>query len=218
MKTHSWSRLAEAFDYAAMRHQDQRRKGTDIAYISHLMSVSALILEQGGSDAQAIAGLLHDVIEDAELPQLIPEIRADILEMFGPIVLSLVEGCTDGEIDSDGKKPEWKHRKQNYLSKLKKKNKDLLLVSCCDKLHNARSILTDLLSVGESVFDRFTAGKDETLWYYKSLSEIFSERLVGEKGEVAARELAFTVSEIERISSAANPSAEIDERKSPKKK
>lgn len=217
MKTHSWSRLAEAFDYAAMRHQDQKRKGTDIPYISHLMSVSALILEQGGSDAQAIAGLLHDVIEDAELPQLIPEIRTDILEKFGPIVLSLVEGCTDGEIDSDGKKPEWKHRKQNYLSKLKKKNKDLLLVSCCDKLHNARSILTDLLSVGESVFDRFTAGKSETLWYYKSLSDIFSERLKGEKGEVAARELAFTVSEIERISSAAKSSVEA-ENKSPKKR
>lgn len=212
MNIHSWSRLAEAFDYAAMRHQDQKRKGTDIPYISHLMSVSALILEHGGSDSQAIAGLLHDVIEDAELPQLIPVIRADILEKFGPIVLSLVEGCTDGEIDADGKKPEWKHRKQNYLAKLRKKNKELLLVSCCDKLHNARSILTDLLTEGDSVFDRFTASKADTLWYYRSLSEIFSERLQGEKGEVAAREFAFTVGEIERIANLNTPGKSVSKK------
>lgn len=199
MKKHKWSKLAEAFDFAASEHQEQYRKSTDIPYISHLMSVSALVMEHGGSEDQAIAGLLHDVVEDAKLSSRIPEIKKEILNRFGAKVLELVEGCTDGEPDADGKRADWKPRKELYLAKLEAKSEDLLLVSCCDKLHNARSILTDLVTHGHSMFDRFSATQDETLWYYRSLSELFSRRLKGLRAEIAARELAFTVSEIDRL-------------------
>lgn len=199
MKLHKWSRLAEAFDFAAREHQDQLRKSTDIPYISHLMSVSALVMEHGGSKDQAIAGLLHDVVEDAKPSSRIPQIKAEIMQRFGVKVLELVEGCTDGEPDAEGNKANWKTRKEAYLSRLENKSEELLLVSCCDKLHNARSILTDLVTHGKSMFDRFTATQDETLWYYRSLSELFSRRLKGTCAEVAARELAFTVTEIERL-------------------
>jgi GTP pyrophosphokinase len=199
MRNHKWSKLAEAFDFAASEHQYQYRKSTDIPYISHLMSVSALVMEHGGSEDQAIAGLLHDVVEDAKPSSRIPEIKKEILNRFGAKVLELVEGCTDGEPDADGKKADWKSRKELYLAKLETKSEDLLLVSCCDKLHNARSILTDLVTHGRSMFDRFSATQDETLWYYRSLSELFSRRLKGLRAEVAARELAFTLSEIEML-------------------
>lgn len=199
MKNHKWSKLAEAFDFAASEHQDQYRKSTDIPYISHLMSVSALVMEHGGSEDQAIAGLLHDVVEDAKPSSRIPEIKKEILNRFGVKVLELVEGCTDGEPDAGGKKAEWKPRKELYLASLETKSEDLLLVSCCDKLHNARSILTDLVTHGRSMFDRFSATQDETLWYYRSLSDLFSKRLKGLRAEIAARELAFTVYEIERL-------------------
>lgn len=197
MTEHKFSKLTEAFDYAALEHQHQLRKSTDIPYISHLMSVSALIMEHGGDEDQAIAGLLHDVIEDAKPQSRIPEIKEKILNSFGSRVLKLVEGCTDGEPDGIGGRGEWKPRKEAYLAKLKDKPEELLLVSCCDKLHNARAILTDLVTHGNKVFERFTASQEQTIWYYSSLSEIFSNRMQGTGAKVVARELALTIKDIE---------------------
>lgn len=190
-------RFAEAFKYAAHEHRCQMRKGTKIPYISHLMSVSALIWENGGDEDQAIAGLLHDVIEDADPPSAVPRIRKEILERFGPRVLRLVEGCTDGEQDASGEKAPWKERKENYLEHLQHEPAELLLVSCCDKLHNARAILTDLTTHGESLFNRFTGKKEGTLWYYRKLSEIYQAKL---PNVVAVRELASVVDSINALS------------------
>lgn len=200
MTTHKWSKIALAFDFAAREHQHQIRKSTDIPYISHLMSVSALVFENGGNEDQAIAGLLHDVIEDAEPSSIIPEIRSEIDRLFGSKVLEIVEACTDGEPDETGLKPPWKPRKEAYILSLESKSDEVLLVSCCDKLHNARAILSDLKSVGISVFDRFTPSKEETIWYYTSLSSLFLNKLKNKNGETAARELVDTVAEIARLS------------------
>jgi GTP pyrophosphokinase len=200
MSTHKWSKIALAFDFAAREHQHQIRKSTDIPYISHLMSVAALVLENGGDEDQAIAGLLHDVIEDAEPPSRIPEIRSDIGKLFGPKVLATVEACTDGEPDAAGIKPPWRPRKEAYIKSLESKSDDMLLVSCCDKLHNARAILSDLKTVGTRVFDRFTASQEDTIWYYTSLSNLFLNKLKNTKGAIAARELIDTVTEIKKLS------------------
>lgn len=189
-------RLIQAFQFAAHEHRYQLRKGTKIPYISHLMSVSALVMENGGDEDQAIAGLLHDVIEDADPPSSVPQIRKAILELFGPRVLSLVEGCTDGEAGADGEKSPWRERKETYLEHLQYKPEELLLVSCCDKLHNARAILTDLTTYGNVLFDRFTGRQAGTLWYYRTLVTIFEKRL---PSIVAVRELANTVTAIERL-------------------
>jgi (p)ppGpp synthase/HD superfamily hydrolase len=199
MRKHKWSKIALAFDFAASEHQHQVRKSTDIPYISHLMSVAALVFENGGDEDQAIAGLLHDVIEDADPSSRIPQIKKDIKELFGSMVLEIVEACTDGEPDINGKKPPWKQRKEAYLASLEKKSNDVLMVSCCDKLHNARSILCDLKTEGNTVFNRFSSSKAETLWYYTSLSKLFASKLKDSKGETAARELADTIAEIKRL-------------------
>ena len=199
MITHKWSKVVLAFDFAAREHQHQTRKSTDIPYVSHLMSVSALILENGGDEDQAIAGLLHDVIEDAEPSSRIPFIRSEIDKLFGPKVSEIVEACTDGLPDTNGLKSPWKPRKEAYISNLESKNDDTLLVSCCDKLHNARAILSDLKTVGDSVFNRFSATKEDTIWYYESISKLFLNKLQNKKGEIAARELNETVKEIKRL-------------------
>lgn len=191
------SRLMRAFQFAAEEHQCQLRKGTKIPYVSHLMSVSALVMENGGDEDQAIAGLLHDVIEDAEPPTRVPYIRKTILEQFGRRVLSLVEGCTDGVADEAGEKAPWLERKEAYLKQLESKPEELLLVSCCDKLHNARTILTDLNSIGKDLFERFTGKEAGTLWYFRMLVGIFEKRL---PNVVAVRELAATVAAIEAYS------------------
>ena len=165
-------RLQKAFRYAAAKHAGQTRKQTAVPYLSHLMAVTALVLEAGGDEDLAIAALLHDVVEDCGgMPRL-----REIHKMFGARVAKIVEGCTDSF--SDPKLP-WIDRKEEYLKRLKHEDADTRLVSASDKLYNARAIVTDLHAIGRAVFDRFTAGQDGTLWYYGQLSRIFRERLPG---------------------------------------
>ncbi|MFL9966144.1 HD domain-containing protein [Paraburkholderia sediminicola] len=155
-------------------HATQLRKGTQIPYTSHLLGVASLVLENGGDEEQAIAGLLHDAIEDVGA-----EAARTIRELFGERVLRIVEGCTDGVPDSSGQKPDWRARKVAYLAHLEEADPDVLLVSASDKLYNARAVVTDLHAVGRAVFERFTAGESGTLWYYGELARIFQARLPG---------------------------------------
>ena len=180
-----WARLSDAVAFALEIHADQTRKGTDTPYISHLLSVAGLVLEHGGDENQAIAGLLHDAVEDQGAHQL-----TVIRERFGDRVASIVEGCTDADTLP---KPPWQARKEAYIAHLEHATQDVRLVSCADKLHNARAICTDLRTHGDAVFDRFKGGRDGTLWYYRTLSETFSRLMPGplasELGE-AVREMA----------------------------
>lgn len=107
-----------------------------------------------------------------------PQFAPLILDRFGPRVLSIVQGCTDGVPDAQGEKAPWPDRKRRYLDHLAVASEDTLLVSGCDKLSNARAIVEDLVSIGPAVFDRFTAGRTGTLWYYDALARIFSARRV----------------------------------------
>jgi GTP pyrophosphokinase len=183
--------LHAALDYAADAHQTQVRKGTAIPYLSHLMGVASLVIEHGGDEDQTIAGLLHDTLEDCGL-----EHEASIGARFGDRVLAIVRDCTDGTPDDQGLKPPWRARKETYLTHLATASDDALLVSACDKLHNARAIATDL-ACGEDVFTRFKGGRDGTLWYYDSLATTFAERL-GENRPLVI-ELKATVARIAQL-------------------
>jgi (p)ppGpp synthase/HD superfamily hydrolase len=165
-------RFDAAFAMASQAHAGQVRKGTSIPYVSHPVEVALLVAEYGGDEDQAIAGLLHDVLEDGG-----PQWAAPIREQFGPRVLSMVEACTDSVPDASGQKPPWKERKVAYLEHLAHAPDDALLVSACDKLHNLWSIAVDLEEIGDAVFDRFTAGKDGTLWYYGQLVSVLAPRV-----------------------------------------
>ena len=173
-------RFTSAVDYARIAHAAQVRKGTDIPYITHLLGVAALVIEFGGNEDQAIAGLLHDTIEDCGEAH-----EGTIREQFGDVIAKIVVACTDGTAEGkaahdgpDVRKRDWFERKRAHLAHLGTAPGDVLLVSACDKLHNARSIVQDLeeSDVGESVFDRFTGGKDGTLAYYESLARSFAAR------------------------------------------
>lgn len=164
-------RYHEAFRFAADLHGRQTRKGVGIPYLTHLMSVSALVLEFGGDEDQAIAGLLHDSIEDqAKAFGGADRLRHEIANRFGGEVLRIVEACTDADVDP---KPPWKPRKVAYLRHLASVDTRIALVSCCDKLHNARSVVTDIQLGGQAVFERFSAPKSDTLWYYRALSDCY---------------------------------------------
>jgi len=164
-------RIADALALAVQAHEKQVRKGTSIPYVAHPMGVASIALEFGADEDQAIAALLHDVLEDGG-PQYGPVIK----ERFGERVLAIVEGCTDGLPDASGKKADWGERKRAYVEHLVQASDDVLLVSGSDKLHNARAIVSDLLKIGPDVFSRFTAGREGTLWYYRALAEIFERR------------------------------------------
>lgn len=178
-------RFCDAAALAVAAHDGQRRKSTDIPYASHVLSVAALVLEFGGDEDQAIAGLLHDVLEDCD-----PPFGARIGPEFGPRVLAMVEGCTDGEPGGDRGAASWQQRKDAYLAHLEIAPAETLLVSACDKLHNARSIARDYARLGDGVFDRFNAGKDKTLWYYRALYQLFAQRLPGHE---VVSELGYTL-------------------------
>jgi (p)ppGpp synthase/HD superfamily hydrolase len=159
-------RFGKALKFAFKLHQSQFRKGSQVPYISHLLHVTAIVLEQGGSENQAIAALLHDAVEDQGGYETLSKIK----ERFGSEVAEIVDGCTDAYTVP---KPEWKERKKAYLEKMKGSPDGTILVSLADKVHNARSILSDLLDSGEEVWDKFKGGKEGTLWYYQSLVDIF---------------------------------------------
>jgi (p)ppGpp synthase/HD superfamily hydrolase len=161
-------RFTSATDYALAIHAPQSRKGTAVPYIAHLLGVVSLVLEAGGDEDLAIAGLLHDAVEDCGgLPRL-----DDVRERFGDRVAEIVLGCSDA-IDPEAKKEQdyWE-RKQNYLSHLRSASPDVLLVSLADKVHNARSIVTDIERHGVSVLSKFNGTPDQVLFYYKACLEI----------------------------------------------
>ena len=168
----------QALTMAIQAHGGQIRKGTEnatglaVPYITHPVAVSALVVRYGGDEDQAIAGLLHDVLEDGG-PQWVEPIQ----KAFGDRVLSMVQACTDGVPDATGKKPPWKQRKEAYLAHLSESSGDALLVSACDKLHNLTSILDDLRELGDAVFERFTASKEQTIWYYTELAGVLAGRV-----------------------------------------
>ena len=188
-----WNRLAEAVGFALEAHAQQMRKGTDTPYVSHLMGVASLVLEHGGDEEQAMAAMLHDAVEDVGA-HLEPVIR----ERFGARVANIVLGCTDADTLP---KPHWRERKEAYIRHLEHAGTDVLLVSCADKVHNARAICTDVRTHGLKVFGRFKAGQDGTIWYYGTLADAFRRLLPGALSD----ELQHAVATMERLGAADGP-------------
>lgn len=173
-------RFTRAVDHARIAHAAQFRKGSDIPYIYHLLGVASLVIEFGGDEEQAIAGLLHDLLEDCGSAHE-PIIRAQFGDRVADIVLACTDGTAEGKAshaDPEARRRNWMDRKLAYLAHLQEAGDDVLLVSACDKLHNAGAIVQDLENpdVGTAVFERFKGGADGTLQYYESLAQIFAER------------------------------------------
>jgi (p)ppGpp synthase/HD superfamily hydrolase len=184
-------RFAAAFALAWAVHGTQMRKKTGIPYMAHVMTVCALSLEHGADEEVAMAALLHDTVEDSEDGEATHQV---IKEQFGERVAGIVMACSDAVAVPGRPKPDWRVRKETYLRRLEADDDaDVLLVSACDKVHNARSILDDLRTEGDTVWQRFTVPDPRAqLWYYTSVAEILQRRLPGPLTD----ELAGIVSEI----------------------
>jgi (p)ppGpp synthase/HD superfamily hydrolase len=157
-----------ALVYATRLHAHQLRKTGETPYIAHLLSVAALVLEAGGDEDEAIAALLHDAVEDQGGIATRNEIRL----RFGDRVVAIVDGCT--EFDTMPKPP-WQERKTRYLENLRHASPAVRLVSLADKLHNARSLLAEWRQMGDAIWAKFGSGKEGTLWFYRSLVQVYRE-------------------------------------------
>jgi GTP pyrophosphokinase len=190
------ARFGEALAYAFELHANQHRKGSDVPYVAHLLSVAALVLEHGGSEDEAIAALLHDAVEDqggAATSQAIDQ-------CFGPEVAAIVEGCSDA---TGMPKPPWRERKESFVTRLATARPAVHLVCAADKLHNARSLVDDYREQGEELWQRFSGGRTGTLWYYRAVAEA----LAGATCQRLVRELTRAVNELEHMASRASDDA-----------
>ena len=168
------TRYFQALEYAQTWHSNQVRKSTTLPYILHPIGVSSLVLESGGDEDQAIAALLHDVPEDCGgEPRLV-----EILEKFGARVENIVRECSDTLVENRADKAPWRQRKEGHIAHIASADMDTLIVTAADKVHNGRAIATDLQSIGNAVWNRFNASREDVIWYYENFYQEMAKRKV----------------------------------------
>ena len=158
------NQIEEAIEIAAEAHQGQYRKGTRTPYITHPYAVGLILLEAGCPEAVIVAGILHDTVEDTELT------LEFIQERFGGYIAGIVEGC------SEDKALRWRARKTERIEALRSASPEVCTVTCADKLHNLRTIISAYDIIGEAVWERFHGGVADQAWYYRSILNAISER------------------------------------------
>lgn len=197
---HLTDRFVRAVDYARILHIE-RRKGTGIPYMAHLLGVASLVMGEAGhvefpvTEEMVIAAVLHDAVEDHGGARRL----ADIRQNFGADVARMVVGLSDTlSEDAENKEP-WFERKQAYVERLKGEPADVQLISAADKLHNARTMLEDYRVVGAEIWKRFKRGRNDQLEYFDALLQVFkasgTNRIVKELERVTAELKSLSASE-----------------------
>lgn len=192
-------RFRRAITAALNFHREQTRKGGTVPYIAHVLAVTSIVQEYGGTESEAIAALLHDAVDNGGEWAALDEIRRKFSQEIADIVLN----CTDA---MEFPKPPWRERKEAFLKDLPKASDSARLVIAADKLHNARCLLADLRSQGDEVWERFSGGKDGTLWYYRAVAEA----LKSAGPHLLAAELGRVVGELEQVAQRAHPNVRLD--------
>jgi (p)ppGpp synthase/HD superfamily hydrolase len=194
---HFTDRFTRAVDYARHLHIE-RRKGTGIPAMAHLLGVASLVMGEAGvtgfpvTEDMVIAALLHDAVEDHGGARRLQ----DISQNFGANVARMVEGLSDTLSGDPNAKDPWEQRKQAYIERLRSEPADVRLISAADKLYNARSILEDYRVIGSGIWQRFKRGRDLQIWYFEALPEVFKS---GE-GNRIVDELERVVAELKHVS------------------
>ncbi len=174
-------RFSRAIARATEWHSDQKRKGTETPYLSHLLGVASLVLEDGGDEDQAIAGLLHDAAEDAGGEKVLVIIGAE----FGERVESIVRSCSDSLTEDREAKLPWAERKEAAIAHLRQAPVETLTVAAADKLHNLRSTVVDHAAIGDRVWEKFKTGRNRFFWYHDRLHDVFAERIPNSRSVAA---------------------------------
>ncbi len=199
--------FSERFDDALIfthdLHRKQKRKTTGAPYIAHLLGAAALIMEDGGTEDEAIAGLLHDALEDQahHFPGGYAALAAEIERRYGPEVLRIVEACTE-RVDPEyrhlrDKRERWRAHRQAYVDQIVTKDASVRRVSCADSVYNVRSTIRDFTRMGDALWKKFlTKSADDQLWAYDALARALLER---DGGNALVAELRRSVDELDRL-------------------
>jgi (p)ppGpp synthase/HD superfamily hydrolase len=187
-------RINHALAFAAKHHDTQVRKGLRMPYVTHAANVAVILTHYGCEESVAVAGVLHDVIEDSVRDGFTAEDLADrIGAKFGDDVLHTVLSVTRRRLDDDGIEMSKDDVKDDYLARLGTASDAARWVCAAHNLHNAGTILADLRRTIEptTVWNRGGAGRDGTLiWYravYERLSAVgFSAPIMQELGDMVA--------------------------------
>jgi len=198
-------RFDRALAFTHQLHRRQTRKTSGVPYIAHPLSVAALVIEDGGTEDEAIAALLHDSIEDQarHYPGGIPKLASDIAEWFGADVLTLVEAlterCSAEEAAIRDKRERWRFHKTSYFAQIHSAGPAVRRISCADSLHNVRTLVKDYRRMGERIWTRFmTRSGEDQIWAYRSAAEAFQAAGTG----ALADELMSAVNELSRLAAA----------------
>ena len=158
------NQVEEAIEVAAEAHQGQYRKGTRTPYITHPYAVGLILMEVGCTEAVIIGGILHDTVEDTDLT------LEFIRERFGDSIAAIVDGC------SENKALRWRARKTERIEALRTASPEVCTVTCADKLHNLRTIISEYDVIGDAVWERFHGGVEDQAWYYRSILGAIADR------------------------------------------
>lgn len=183
-------RYDAALVLAAQAHQGQLRKGTNIPYITHVVHVATILQRHGFADDLVLAGLLHDVVEDSDVP------LGTIADHFGQHVADLVAAVSEQKSDTAGAERPWEERKAEKLALLRAGNPEIAALKAADAIHNARTTSADLRRHGQAVWERFKRGATPTLWYYREILAAV-QALLG--NHPIADELGLAVAELENL-------------------
>jgi (p)ppGpp synthase/HD superfamily hydrolase len=189
-------RFLDALNFSLDLNRDRVRRRSQTPYIAHLLAVAAIVLEHGGDEDQTIAALLLDAAEGSGGVRILIEIR----RRFGERVTRIVQGCSDSVLNTGQERAAWKSRKSEFIASIKGKSADVVLVCLADKIHNARSVLSDYRMFGNSVWQRFKGDKEGTLWYYRAMVEAFKPITKGLLAQsILVQEFDDIVREIEKL-------------------
>jgi (p)ppGpp synthase/HD superfamily hydrolase len=171
--------FGNALAFAAKLHGKQTRKGSDTPYISHLLAVTAITLDHGATENEAIAAVLHDAVEDQGGQATLEEIR----RRFGDQVASIVAACSDTD---ESPKPPWRERKEAYVARLRTEPYSVRLVVAADKLHNVRDVLRSYRIHGDDLWSNFKGGRDGTIWYYGAVVDALNQAATSDEKQLNA--------------------------------
>lgn len=195
-------RFEQALAFTNQLHRKQKRKTSGMPYVAHLLGVAAMVIEDGGSEDEAIAALLHDSLEDQGRHYAggVEALAAEIERRFGVEVRRMVEALTERSSDEEralsDKRERWRAHKRAYFAQIASAGADVRRISCADSLYNTRSLAMGFRQLGPRVWTRFMTGRaDDQIWAYRSAAEAFRSAGTGH----LADELAAAVNELERL-------------------
>jgi (p)ppGpp synthase/HD superfamily hydrolase len=193
---HISKRFFRAAEWAAERHGARQRSGRATPSLGQVLGIASLVIEDGGSEREAIAAMILDALGDGDMP------IAELRDEFGKKVAKLVgrsladrpgAGVDAGTLDTEA----WKERRDFYLDGLDfEADERVVRLAAADTLREVRALVVDLRRHGSIAFARFVTPPNDQLEWYRALLAVLTRRMA--RGHLV-QELRGVITEMERL-------------------